>query len=165
MKRVINGQVIEFPRPDQIQIFTNCIEMLLISLRAQAEQHHALMKPYLFQFYKGKRDLDALKNDLRREKIAMIRHPRTYDHNERDYSIQQQISQIDSELDKWHDNQTLKLHKKLLDGLMMLLSRVNYFEELDIAWTPDLGEQMLAEQKPALDEEVLLSEPTKESSA
>jgi uncharacterized protein YaaR (DUF327 family) len=157
IKRVMNGQIIELPKPDQIQIFTNCVEMLMIILRAHAEQHHELMRPYYLRFFKGKRDIESIREIKRKEFSSCVNPGRWTTHTERMMSVQSQINDHEARLNEWYDTQYLRLYKEMFEGLGLLLNKLNYFQEADYSAIQEMNEASKKTYR-ALDEETLLND-------
>lgn len=131
IRRVVNGQVYDFPKPDQIHIFANCVEMLMILLRPYSEQHIDVMKTYYLNFYQGKKDIKVIRDSKRRELLQDITPGRAFNQSDRAQSVNAQITAIDAQLNEWYDQEYLRLHKDMLQGLSVLLNRMNYFQEAD----------------------------------
>jgi len=156
IRRILNGQVIDLPKPDQIQLFTNSVQMLLISLKAHAEQHNDFMRPYFLKYYKGLRDLDSQREERRKMRAQNVHPGRSFSSYERMASVESQMTSIDAELNAWYDNRYLKIHQDMLCGLSLLLNKINYFEEFDLAWEVGATSPTLPEQRDTLNEEAVL---------
>jgi len=123
-KRLINGQIMEMPIPNQREIFFNSVEMLRILLTAHISDEEKLMKVNMESFDK---DIDGL-NKNHEEQLLRLRQWFKDNNNSKQDNTRQYNEQVKSFIDEYELNK-VQLNKKLLIELSILLNKKNYFDE------------------------------------
>ena len=128
LRRVVNGQVVEVMRPDQIAVFQNHVEMLRTLLVDEIDKHPKIINEYISRFDKHIEGInDSIKKAL--EQLEQnVKPPKTYDPNLISYSLTQQYNDGCTKIRELADQQKYEAYKTLLEGLKYLLSVINYGE-------------------------------------
>jgi len=124
-KTMINGQLIEMPAPNQIEIFINSVEMLRVLLEAYIYKEKKFMEKRMNNFDK---QLEAIQDQQGTElkKLFGMAHPKSEKwlgkygkgYNERVFNI-----------NKSHQDKKVAAYKNLLVSLSFLMNKLNYFDE------------------------------------
>jgi len=128
VRRVIGGQLIEEPAPDQITVFLNSIEMLKISLLPEIKKNEKIVEPFFNGF---EEEMEAI-SKTRSDKLTKINQ---HYQNLMDMNPYRKIDVTLMNSQKkeiWDNYERMKIHlykNKLLVGMSFLLNHLNYFEE------------------------------------
>jgi len=133
IKRIIDGEIVEIMTLDQIEIFTNSVEMLKCLLIASIKKHEDVIGTRIVAV-QGEID----KNESSRRK-AYTKLNKWY-RNKSDVINPEGVSesqsshlayvQMNKEIQKIYSKNKLRTHIKLLEVLGILLSHINYFDEI-----------------------------------
>ena len=133
IKRIIDGEIVEIMSLDQIEIFSNSVGVLKSILIPSINKHKKIIMKRINSV-----ESEALQNDKKR-KETYIKINKWY-RNKSDVVNPEGISeaqiyhreylQMSKEIQKIHQINKLKNHRKLLEVLGILLSHMNYLDEV-----------------------------------
>ncbi len=129
-KRLINGEVVEFIRPNQREVFINSVEMAFIPLKPKAEGcKKEKIKEMFKNFDKEKKEIiDKYSKDMGN---LNEKYKQTLS-NQNSESHNQSVSDFNREIDnlkidfEWKQ---VSISKGLLKAISYLLDELKYFEE------------------------------------
>jgi len=133
IKRIIDGEIVEIMTLDQIEIFTNTVEMLKCLLIPSINKHKDIIKKRInlveseiMQNDKKRKEAYTRLNDWYRKK-SNVTNPEGVSEAQ---TYHKYYLQMNKEIQKIYHLNKLKTHKKLLEVLGILLSHINYFDEI-----------------------------------
>lgn len=132
INRVVEGKAVEIGVPDQIQIFINNVRMMRLILAPEIKKRKVFIEPFLKEFEirieKASEEVDL----FIKEQMATIRLGPIMDQDERKERLQNFKLQIMREARNLADEKEWLAYEYLLETLSMLLSQMNYYEEMGV---------------------------------
>ena len=129
VKRIVEGQLIEIPVPDQIQIVLNSIDTLKIILEAKIKANEKIIGERIKNFNSGLKrlsdDYTSKINKRRKEYPTNTVKRQPYERE----ILQKQLNDDLYALKEEYEYDLLNQYKKLLTALSLLMDHLNYFEE------------------------------------
>ena len=133
LKRLIDGEVVEIMALDQIEIYSNCVGTLKSTLVPSINKHKKIIKERMDTVEKK-----VIENDIKRReaykrlngwyrKKSNIINPEGVSESQNYYK---DYVQMNKQIQKIHQHHKLEIHKELFEVLGILLSHMNYLDEV-----------------------------------
>ena len=130
--RFIDGEEVSYPVPNQVEIFTNSIDMLNNLLIAKARHNNKFIGGKINKFYVGMKDITK-KREERKKKLIKEYNKKSTAISPEGYNQRQEFDpiykKINNDIKKIYSSERLRWYKYLLEVHTLLLDKLNYFEE------------------------------------